>query len=256
MLQYVHVHCGQCAWEIMGENDVVIEAFTELAAHYGDAMERELRLLWGLGYTEFIDHVLRVAASKDGDAVLDVATGTARIPLALVDQAPVARSAGLDITPAMLKAGQADIRARGLESRIGLVCASATNMPFDDGTFDLVTCALAMHHMSPPQVLLETFRVLKEGGQLVLADVGAPPEWRSPAGMALIRIAIRLYGLTHRGARAEAELTAVPNIRTTSEWLEMLSGLGFRTIEIVAQVPGRRPWFPRAIFIRAIKGSA
>jgi ubiquinone/menaquinone biosynthesis C-methylase UbiE len=238
----------------MAGNDVVIEAFTELAPTYKETMEQELQDLWGLSYEEFINRLIELVSIEDGDVVLDVATGTARIPLEIVDSVEAkGRVVGLDITLAMLKHGQKDVEARKPSPPISLVCASAMDMPFTEGVFDVVICGLGMHHMDVPKVLSEMRRVLKERGHLVMACVGAPSLWRSSLVSALIWVTALLYKLTHRSARAQAEVAAVPNIRTASEWRTILSDFGFAEIEVVAKFPPRRFWYPGALTLQAIK---
>jgi SAM-dependent methyltransferase len=49
--------------------------------------------------------------------------------------------------------------------------ADAEDLPFDDATFDLVTCRLALHHFADPRRALREFvRVLKTPGTLGFAD--------------------------------------------------------------------------------------
>jgi len=236
----------------MAGNDVVIEAFTELAPRYEETMDWELRELWGVSYEDFVNRLMELVPLEDGDVVLDVATGTARIPLKIASQAGAkGRIVGLDITWAMLRQGLANVEARGLTPRIGLVCASAMEMPFVEGVFDVVICGLGMHHMDVPQVLSEMRRVLREGGRLVMACVGAPRLWRSFWGSALLRILLARYRLTHRNARGQAEVEAFPNIRTASEWCTLLWNSGFGEIRM-AESSARRPWYPCALLIRAV----
>jgi demethylmenaquinone methyltransferase/2-methoxy-6-polyprenyl-1,4-benzoquinol methylase len=55
--------------------------------------------------------------------------------------------------------------------------ARAQDLPFDDDTFDGVTCTLAMHHVAladRPAAVAEMFRVLRSGGRLVIADAQRP----------------------------------------------------------------------------------
>jgi ubiquinone/menaquinone biosynthesis C-methylase UbiE len=235
-------------------DDLVIEAFTEMAPRYVETVDRELRQFWGFSYREFVDWLIEAISVRDGDLVLDVATGTARIPLALAARTEVeSRTVGLDITPAMLEYGQRDVDAEGLTPRIKLVCASAMAMPFVEGVFDAAVCGLGMHHMDVPQLLSEMRRVLKTGGSLIMADVGASPLWQSFLGVALLKILLARYGLTRRSARAQAEVEAFPNVRTTDEWRTILSEFGFTQIEI-AESPARRRWYPCALTIKAVAG--
>ena len=236
----------------MSDNDVVIEAFTELAPQYEEVVDQELRRVWGFSYREFVDWLIEVVPVRDDDLVLDVATGTARIPLALAARTEVeSRTVGLDITPAMLEYGRRDVDAQGLTPRIKLVCASAMAMPFVEDVFDKVICGLGTHHMDVSQMLSEMNRVLKARGELVLADVAASPSWKFPGVKTIIRIIVLLYFLPGRNfARAWAEAIALSNIHTAAEWRTILSDFGFTRIEIT-ESPARRRWYPCALIMRA-----
>ena len=239
----------------MAGNDVVIEAFTEMAPQYEEVVDQELRRFWGFGYREFVDRLIEAIPVRDDDLVLDVATGTARIPLALAARTKVeSRTVGLDITPAMLEYGRRDVDAKGLTPRIKLVCASAMAMPFVEGVFEKVICGLGTHHMDVPQMLSEMSRVLKARGELVLADVAASPSWKLPGIKTIIRIVALLHFLLERNAaRAWAEAGAVSHIYTADEWRTILSEFRFVNIEIT-ESPARRRWYPCALIMRAVTG--
>lgn len=102
--------------------------------------------------------------------ILDVATGTARLPLALLDQ-PVfqGRIVALDLSRKMLAVAAAKLAPH--RSRIALLHQRAETLPFPDNTFDAVTCLEALEFMmDPPVVLRELVRVLRPGGLLVLTN--------------------------------------------------------------------------------------
>ena len=237
--------------------DAVIEAFTDLAPRYEGAMNRELSEMWSVSYEDFIRSLVEAIALKADEVVLDVATGTAQIPVALAGQRMAPSGlVGLDITPAMLRRGKENIATRGLNPRVKLVCASAMAMPMAERVFDVVVCGLGMHHMSVEDVLLQMRRVLREGGRIVLACVNAPAIWRSALGGLAIRVALLFYGWTQKSFRAQAEAAAVPNLRTIAEWQSILRNLGYHRIEIVAQIPPRRIWYPGGLILRAVKEGA
>lgn len=236
----------------MGADNVVVEAFTEMAPQYEDTVNRELEQYWGISYGAFIARFLGEAGVQEGDAVLDVATGTAQIPVALCRRAGgPSRVVGLDITPAMLLRGRENAAAHATGGAVHLVCGSALELPFADASFDVVVCALGTHHMDVPRMLAEMRRVLRVGGRLAVADVGATRFWRSLGGRLLLRALMAQYGIRHNSARGKAELEAFANVRTASEWEALLGGAGFGPIE-VATVPARRPWYPCGLTIRAV----
>ncbi|MDF7627634.1 bifunctional demethylmenaquinone methyltransferase/2-methoxy-6-polyprenyl-1,4-benzoquinol methylase UbiE [Lactobacillaceae bacterium L1_55_11] len=121
---------------------------------------------------------------------LDVATGTADWALALA-QASDAKSqvVGLDFSAQMLAVGQKKVAASPVADKIQLVQGDAMHLPFEDQSFDLVTIGFGLRNLpDPKQGLIEMYRVLKSGGQLVILETSQPtnpiikPFWRFYVG--------------------------------------------------------------------------
>ncbi|MBN1681873.1 MAG: methyltransferase domain-containing protein [Anaerolineae bacterium] len=102
--------------------------------------------------------------------VLDVATGTGRVPLALLDQVTFhGRVVGLDLSRKML--AQAADKLAPYGNRVALLHHPAERLPFPENTFDLVTCLEALEFLMDQRVVLrEMTRVLRPGGLLVLTN--------------------------------------------------------------------------------------
>lgn len=109
---------------------------------------------------------LRLYLPKPGEAILDVGCGTG-VHLALYQRYDV-QLAGIDASPAML-----EIARKRLGERATLRLGDAAEMPYADGSFDLVLAMLSLHEMAPAlreQVLHQMVRVMKPGGRLLLID--------------------------------------------------------------------------------------
>jgi len=110
---------------------------------------------------------------------LDVATGAGHTAHLFAPN--VSHVIATDITPGMLG------KAADLATQLGLPnvetrLADAESLPFDDNTFDLVTCRLAFHHFPQQrQVLAEFARVLKPGGTLGFTDNIVVPDKKAAA---------------------------------------------------------------------------
>jgi ubiquinone/menaquinone biosynthesis C-methylase UbiE len=110
---------------------------------------------------------------------LDVATGAGHTALTFAPH--VARVVATDLTAEMLHKTAELAAQRGL-TNVETKPADAEALPFDDASFDLVTCRIAMHHFpNPRQALAEFARVLKPGGVLGFTDNITVPD-RQAAG--------------------------------------------------------------------------
>ena len=112
------------------------------------------------------------AKLQAADAALDIACGPGAFVLAI---APAVHSArGVDLTPEMLR------RARGFQAEKQIFNADflrgeAEQLPFADGSFSLVSCQCAFHHMPKPKAILaEMVRVARPDGRLIIIDPVAP----------------------------------------------------------------------------------
>jgi len=86
----------------------------------------------------------------------------------------VERMWATDITQEMLDMVKAEAKKRGL-SNIRTAYAKAEALPFEDASFDLVSCRIAPHHFdSIPDFLDEVHRVLKPNGLFALVDNVVP----------------------------------------------------------------------------------
>lgn len=102
--------------------------------------------------------------------VLDVATGTGRLPRAVLRQAAFdGRVIGLDLSRKMLSEAVRETAQFG--DRITYVWQDAQQLPFLDNVFDAVTCLEAIEFTPQPMhVVGELIRVLRPGGVLVLTN--------------------------------------------------------------------------------------
>lgn len=107
--------------------------------------------------------------------VLDVGTGTARIPIELCRLDAQVSVVGCDLAAHMLARGQHNVSEAGLGHRIELVACDAKALPFETGSFDCVVSNTVLHHIPEPEHMLrELWRITAKGGFVFLRDLRRP----------------------------------------------------------------------------------
>jgi len=121
---------------------------------------------------EDLNVLLELAGDVTGKHVLDVATGGGHTALAFARAG--AKVTASDLTKTMLETAKTFIEQQGVHG-LEFEEAAAEDLPFDDGTFDIVTCRIAPHHFADPaKFVSEVARVLKAGGSFFLIDNISP----------------------------------------------------------------------------------
>ena len=118
---------------------------------------------------EIVREQLRSFVAPRGDErALDSGTGTGTLALAL---APLVREVvGVDIVPELLEHARRDAPAN-----VTFVEGDATQLPFDDYSFDLVCSRRTFHHIARPELAAaELARVTAPGGRIFVDDQIAP----------------------------------------------------------------------------------
>jgi SAM-dependent methyltransferase len=168
-----------------------VEIDTSAAEAYDTILVPEVFLPWA-------ELMVQEAHIQNGMRTLDVACGTgvvARCAARLCG--PRGRSIGLDIDPAMIKVARAAALREGLE--IDYQCGSASELPFEAGSFDAALCLQGLQYFADKeQALAELRRVMRPGASLV-AVVWA--EMEACAGNWAMIVALERRGIDAKDMR-------------------------------------------------------
>jgi ubiquinone/menaquinone biosynthesis C-methylase UbiE len=129
------------------------------------------RLLRGM-YRRFAADI--AATAPDSGAVLDIGTGPGVLLVELAKRRPDLTLTGVDLSSDMVTAAVRNLAAFGdrATARVG----DATDLPFPDGSFDLVVSSLSLHHWDHPEAAApELARVLRPGGRIQIYDFPFAP---------------------------------------------------------------------------------
>jgi demethylmenaquinone methyltransferase / 2-methoxy-6-polyprenyl-1,4-benzoquinol methylase len=155
----------------------VNELFTRIAGRYdliNDLQSFGLHRYWK-------KRVVREANPRKGETALDICCGTGDIALSLAQRG--VEVVGLDFSERMLEIARERQSKGGPDlSRMQFVNGDAQNLPFPDGTFDIVTIGYGLRNLTSWETgLCEMQRVAKPGGRLVILEFGKPENavWRA-----------------------------------------------------------------------------
>lgn len=110
--------------------------------------------------------VLPALLTGDDFALLDIGCGRGRVTRIVKDLFPQAQVFGTDISAEQIA------HARGFVPDGVFQVANEIDLPFDDASFDYITCRMSIHHYPDlPRHLQEVKRVLRPGGRYLIIDI-------------------------------------------------------------------------------------
>lgn len=156
---------------VTDRNAFAQDLFTPLPARYDRLAELLSFGQNGRWRRAMIDQV----TPNDGGVILDVASGTAGVAIALAERT-TAKIVGADLTEQMLRRGKRNVAAADLADRVALVTGRAEQLPFPDASFDALTFTYLLRYVEDPQATLaELGRVVKPGGRAASLEFAVPP---------------------------------------------------------------------------------
>jgi demethylmenaquinone methyltransferase / 2-methoxy-6-polyprenyl-1,4-benzoquinol methylase len=138
--------------------------FTHIAGRY-DLMNR---LMTAGQDVRWRKKVIQQARLTHDSYLLDIGTGTGDLGREALSHYPGSKVIAADFTLEMMRVGQ----KRGA---LNFSSADALHLPFGDSSFDAVVSGFLMRNVIDlPQALQEQYRVLREGGRIVILDTTRP----------------------------------------------------------------------------------
>lgn len=180
--------------------------------------------------TDMLDAASRLGRSDlRGQFVVDVGTGTARIPIEFCRAQPAGRVVAVDLAREMLRVARENVQSAGLTTRVALQLARVTALPFRDASSPVVVSNSLIHHLpEPSQAFAELARIVSRGGLLFVRDLFRP---------ASQSVLDRLVDTYASGATAHQRQLLADSLRaalTLDEVREAVSGLPFVQVSLTA----------------------
>lgn len=183
--------------------------------------------------------VVRIVGKIGAKHIMDMATGTGDLAIALAKNIDGATIYGADFSSEMLAIAKRKIEHLGLSNRISLTECNAENIPLADEVVDAATVAFGVRNFEHQrEALTEMKRTIKRGGHLIVLEFSNPR-------FALVRWCYRLYShyilpaigrLVSKHATAYTYLPdSIDKFASPEAFTELLREVGFDKVERKSQ---------------------
>lgn len=178
--------------------------------------------------------VVRIIRRLGAKQILDIATGTGDLAIAMAKRIENSTICGIDLSPEMLEVARIKVGKQGLNKQITLIEGNAEKLNIESQSVDAVTIAFGIRNFErKAEALKELQRTLKHGGHLVILEFSNPTN-------PLIAWAYRLYshkilpwvgGLISRNRSAYEYLpNSVDGFPNPDAFMEIIASAGFGNI--------------------------
>ena len=213
------------AWQASGDGDIsrdpesVRAMFGRIARRYDLANH----VLSGGADFWWRRRAAKIVAGWEPRDVLDLATGSGDLALAIQRRLPKTRIVAADFSPEMIEIA----RGKGVANAM---VADALQLPFADSTFDCVTVAFGLRNMADwDRALMEMKRVLRDHGRLLVLDFSLPSGAMRPAYRFYLHRCLPLLASIVTGQKAAYDYLggSIEKFPSGRAMLEMLERNGF-----------------------------
>ena len=213
--------------------EIVMDIFSSITNKY-DFLNRFLSLRQDLLWRKKAVEKMKFFKSYK---FLDIATGTGDLAINTVNSHPNVKAIGIDFVQNMIDYGNDKIKDQNLKARLDLKWGDATDIDYEDNTFDVTAMAFGIRNI-PDKVkaLNEMKRVALSDGQILILELTTPDP-----GFFKNIYSFYLNGLlpktakwfTANPAAYEYLADSIMNFPTRSEFITLLDSIGLRNIKAI-----------------------
>jgi demethylmenaquinone methyltransferase/2-methoxy-6-polyprenyl-1,4-benzoquinol methylase len=168
---------------------------------------------------------------------LDVATGTGDLALDCANTYPEVNVTGIDFVQEMVNNGLKKVDAQYLNNRVELKWGDATQIEFDDNSFDVTAIAFGIRNIPDKEkALSEMKRIIVPDGQLMVLELTTPELgfWRNVYSFYLNGVLPKLAKwFTKNPAAYEYLADSIMNFPTRREFLALMESMGLKNCKAI-----------------------
>ena len=119
--------------------------------------------------------LVKMVAAENPNMVVDVATGTGDVALAIARRMPEAKVVGIDLSEGMLAVAKEKSKGEAVTERIEWLVGDGEALPTEDGVADVVTVVFGIRNFQNAEAgIAEAFRTLRSGGCYMVMEFTTP----------------------------------------------------------------------------------
>ncbi len=172
-------------------------------------------------------------------SILDLATGTGDLAIAMAKDIPHSKILGVDPSEGMLNVAREKVNSQTLGDRLSFKVESAEELSLADNSFDAVTAAFGVRNFTDlKQGLSEMVRVARPNGWVVILEFSTPPNplFRAIYTLYSRHILPRIGALLSRDRKAYEYLPAsVEEFASPAEFIALMREVGLENCSSQSQ---------------------
>lgn len=168
---------------------------------------------------------------------LDVATGTGDLALDCANTYPDVNVVGVDFVQEMVNNGMKKVDTQNLNHRVDLKWGDATNIEYEDDSFDVTAIAFGIRNIPDKEkALSEMKRIIVPGGQVMVLELTTPKSgfWRNTYNFYLNGVLPKLAKwFTKNPSAYEYLADSIMNFSTRREFLALMESMGIKNCRAI-----------------------